>query len=190
MDAGTIVWIVATIIVTGVVWWVIASAKRRDTEAQSIVNRGMPRTEAAIAEVARQREAFGPNTQAALNRKLNATRRKHHGDLDDEWDDELDAEDLVDAIQTVMVAGDRIAEEIRERHPDFPNVARDGLEGELAPTYDPPPAREEPVKVDRSYEQAPAYREPEPDRSSSYSSGSSDSGYDSGSSDSGGGSDD
>ena len=172
-----IFWGIGTVVVTvGFVWWWIARTARiaRETaQANEIDDR--------IAEEARatSREArLGPNVQTALRRS-----RRGDGDFDDDFDDDFGVEDLIDVVE----AGVMIAESLSEqRHPDFPDVARDGLESEMAPTFDPP------AKEDVPYEQAPAYVAPEPVRES-YSGGSDSGGsssYDSGSSDSGGGGDD
>ncbi len=166
MDFVTVenfMWAIAVIGAIAILWRVITAPSRQ--------------AEADAALLAATRDGldtrnFGPKAQAAMGHPQHMRR----GDFDDDFDDDFEGEDLLDAIETVSNFANTIEE---ERHPNFPNVARDGLESEMAPTYDPP--RE---SFHRSEPAAAPARE---SSGSSYDSDSS--GGDSGGGDSGGGDD-
>lgn len=179
MDTATILWVISTIVVIAMFfWWFIR--RLHDVEEGEETISDAPSRQIQRDSMIKSNAGSGPNVKAALRR----SRNKYH----DDFDDDFDGEDALDAIDTVMEVGRLIRE---ERNPEFPNVARDGLESEMAPTYDSPKGE----ALHRSESVRPAPEPAQEPARESYSSGSDSGGsssYDSGSSgssDSGGGDD-
>jgi len=138
-----IMWAIAIIAAIVIVWRVITAPSRQaeTDDALYAANRDGLDTRERPRHIRRGERGYPfPQVDDDFDAALMAERMRTatEGDPDDDFDDGFSDEDLLDAIETVSNFADSMQE---ERHPDFPNVAKDGLESEMAPTYDPP-ARE------------------------------------------------